>query len=339
MSEHIKRPDTLEETIVHALKSLIYAAVLCAATAHAQGPAWPAKPLTWIVPFTAGGATDVMARDIAEKVSRQLGQQIVIENVGGAGGTIGAARAARSPADGYTFLVGHLGYMGAAPALYPQLPYDPVKDFDAVFRFPDTPMVLVVNTASPYRNAGDLIDAARRHPGKLNLGNAGVGSTSHLVAALFAQKAGAQFTQVPYRGIPPAITDLMGGAVDAVFDQSNTALGNVSGGRLRAIAVTSAASMPQYPGAEPLSRQFPGFEAATWYGLYAPRGSPPAALQGLYQAYARALADPQWRARMAENGIRLLDDGQYAPGAFAAHTRNEVAKWRQVIADAGIRLK
>ena len=313
--------------------------LLMAVTAGAEEPRWPDRPLTWIVPFSAGGATDVMARDIADKVSRQLNQQIVIENIGGAGGTIGATKAARAPADGYTFLVGHLGYMAAAPALYHPLGYDPVKDFDAVFRFPDTPMVLLVNSSSRYQTVAELVSAAKEHPGAINFANAGVGSTSHLVEELFASRAGVKFTPVAYKGIPPAVLDLMGGTVDAVFDQTNTALGNVAGHRLKAIAITAKSPMPQYPDAKPLSEQgFPGFDAATWYGLYAPKGTPKVARQALYDAFVRAMADPQWRQAMSDRGIRLLPEPQYSPAALADHTAAEVEKWRKVIADANIRV-
>jgi tripartite-type tricarboxylate transporter receptor subunit TctC len=322
---------------MHSLKKLAIASLfLVASTAGAQS--WPTKPLTWIIPFAPGGATDVIARDIANKVSRQLNQQIIIVNIGGAGGTIGAAKVAREPADGYTYLVGHMGYMAAAPSLYKKLPYDPVKDFETVFRFPDTPLVLLVRAESPYKSASDLIDAARKNPGKLNMANAGVGSTSHLVAALFANKAGVRFTDVPYRGIAPAIIDLAGGAVDAVFDQSNTALTHIAGGRLRAIAVTSAMPMPQFPGVQPLADEFPGFEAATWYGLYAPKGTPKQFLDILYQAYAKALTNKDWRKAMSDKGMHLLQPKEYTPDAFAAFTAAEITKWHKVIVDANIHI-
>lgn len=315
------------------------AAVFCAAqVAHAQ--AWPAKAITWIVPFAAGGPTDAMARDIADKVSKQIGQTIVIENAAGAGGTIGAAKAARANADGYTFLVGHMGYMGAGPSLYKKLNYDPVKDFESVFRFPDTPLVLLVGANSPYKSAADLIAAAKANPGKLNFGNAGVGSTSHLIAALFESRAGIDVTQVAYKGAAPALNDLVGGQVDAMFDQSNTALPQVAGGRLRAIALTSLTAMPQqYPNVAPLAEKtLPGFEAATWYGLYAPKGTPKDIVQKMHQAYLRALDDKEWLKRMASQGIHLLPESQYAPDALAKHTAAEVERWRKVTADAKIQI-
>ena len=326
---------------MNTAKTLGAAAVLlCAATfAHAQ-QAWPAKPITWIVPFAAGGPTDAMARDIADKVGRQVGQSIAIENAAGAGGTIGAAKAAKSAPDGYTFLVGHMGYMGAAPSLYKKLAYDPVKDFEAVFRFPDTPLVLLVPKSSPYKTAAELIAAAKANPRKINFGNAGVGSTSHLIAALFESRAGIEVTSISYKGAAPAMNDLVGGQVEAMFDQSNTALPQVAGGRLNAIALTSLTPMPQqYPNVAPLAdKTLPGFEAATWYGLYAPKGAPKDVVQKLHQAYLKALADKTWTARMAAQGIHLLPEAQYAPDAFAKHTAAEVEKWRKVATDAKIQI-
>lgn len=322
------------------LTKILGAAALALATQFAHAQAWPTKSMTWIVPFAAGGPTDGMARDIADKVSRQIGQPIIIENAAGAGGTIGTTKAAKASADGYTFLVGHMGYMGAGPALYKKLAYDPVKDFETVFRFPDTPLVLLVGKKSPYKTAGELIAAAKAKPGMMNFGNAGVGSTSHLIAALFASKAGINVTQVAYKGAAPAVNDLIGGQVDAMFDQSNTALPQVQGGRLNAIALSSLTPMPQqYPGVVPLAdKTLPGFEAATWYGLYAPKGTPKDIVQKMYQAYLKALADKAWTDRMVAQGIHLLPEAQYSPDAFAKHTAAEVERWSKVVTDAKIQL-
>ncbi len=319
----------------------VFGAIAIVLTAQvAQAQAWPTKSMTWIVPFAAGGPTDAMARDIADKVGKQLGHPVIIENIAGAGGTIGATKASKAPADGYTFLVGHMGYMGAGPALYKKLSYDPVKDFAPVFRFPDTPLVLLVGKNSPFKSAGDLIAAAKAKPATVNFGNAGVGSTSHLIAAMFAAKAGIDVTQVAYKGAAPAINDLIGGQVDAMFDQSNTALPQVQGGRLNAIGLTSLTPMPsQYPGVAPLAEKvLPGFEAATWYGLYAPKGTPTIVVQKIHEAYIKALTDKSWTARMESQGIKLLPDAQYGPDAFAKHTAAEVQRWRKVVSDAKIQL-
>lgn len=309
---------------------------MSAQLAHAQ--AWPERTLTWIVPFAAGGPTDGMARDIADKVGKQIGQTIIIENAAGAGGTIGAAKAAKATPDGYTFLVGHMGYMGAGPALYKKLAYDPVKSFEAVFRFPDTPLVMLVGANSRFKSVAELIAEAKAKPGTINFGNAGVGSTSHLIAALFEAKAGINVQPVSYKGAAPAMNDLMGGQVDAMFDQSNTALPQVQGGRLRAIALTSLTPMhQQFPGVAPLAEKvLPGFEAATWYGLYAPAGTPKDIVQKMHQAYMKALSDKAWTTKMGSLGIHLLSDAQYGPDAFAKHTASEVEKWRKVVTDAKI---
>lgn len=320
-----------------ALKAAAAALTLfaCATASHAQ--AWPTKTLTWIVPFAAGGPTDAMARDIADKITKQIGQQIVIENAGGAGGTIGAGKAAKATADGYTFLVGHLGYMAAAPSLYKKLTYDPVKDFDPVFRFPDTPLVMLVPKSSPHKSAADLIAFAKKNPGKLNFGNAGAGSTSHLIAALFESKAGIEVTSVPYKGAGPAMNDLIAGQVDAMFDQTNTALPQVAGSRLTALALTSKTPIAQFPGVAPLGEKtLPGFEAATWYGLYAPKGTPKDVIAKLHQAYLKALGDKAWTQKMADQGIHMLPEAQYGPDAFGKHTAAEIEVWRKVATDAKI---
>ncbi len=317
-------------------QSLVLATVITGAAA-ASAQTYPSRTITWVVPFAAGGPTDALARDIADKVAKPLGQSIIIDNQAGAGGTIGSGKTAKAPADGYTFLVGHLGYMSAAPALYKKLTYDPVKDFEPVFRFPDTPLVLLVPKNSPYKTAEDLIAYAKKNPGKLNFGNAGVGSTSHLIAALFASKAGIEVAQVPYKGAAPAMNDLIAGQVDAMFDQTNTALPQVAGGRIIPLALTSIQRMPQFQGVPTLAEKaLPGFEAATWYGLYAPKGTSKDVINKVHQAYLKALGDKAWTQKMADLGIQALPEAQYAPAAFARHTASEVDKWRKVAADAQI---
>lgn len=313
---------------------------LVAASAAVAAQSYPNRPVTWIVPHSAGGPTDALARNIADRVSRELGQPIIIENVPGAGGTIGTAKVARTlPADGYSFIVGHVGYMAAAPALYPKLPYDPIKDFDAVFRFPDTPMVLLVNTSSPYKTAADLIEHAKRNPQKVNFGNGGVGSMSHLIGALFEVKAGIDITAVSYKGSGPALMDVMSGQTQAMFDQTNTALPQVRGGKVRAIATTSLQPIDLFPGTPPLANVLPGFDAATWYGIYARKGTPKAAIQKMYQAYAAAMKDKAFTQKLADQGIVLLSDAQYAPEAFQQYTEDEGKKWQAVVKQAKITLE
>lgn len=323
------------------MKSWITVLAACAAalplSAHAAD--YPSQPLTWVVPFAAGGPTDAMARNIANRVSQELKQTILVENVGGAGGTIGATRVARAKPDGTTFLVGHVGYMAAAASLYKKLPYDPVQDFEAVFRFPDTPLVMMVGAASPHKTVEELIAYGRANPGKLNFSNAGVGSTSHLVAAMFAAKAGIEVTPVAYKGAGPALNDLMGGQVDAMFDQTNTALPQTRGDKVRALGLTSAERMPLFPGVPTIADSaIPGFQVSTWYGIYAPKGTPRPMIDTLYRAYEQALRDEAFTQRMTEQGIQLLPADAYGPDAFARHTADEVVRWRAVVQEAGISL-
>jgi tripartite-type tricarboxylate transporter receptor subunit TctC len=307
----------------------------CAGVALAQP--YPARAATFIVPFAAGGATDVLARQFAERMGRTFGQGMVIENVAGAGGTLGAARVAKAKPDGYTFLIGHMGYMAAAVGLYAKLPYDPVSDFDAVARFPDTPLVLIAGRSAGFSDVRSLIERAKQNPGKLNFGNAGVGSTGHLVAALFASTAGIEITSVAYKGNAPAVTDIVGGHIQAMFDQSNTALPQVRAQRVLALGITSRERLAQMPDVPTLQEAgLAGFEAATWYGIYAPKGTPRAAIERVYAQFSEAMQDKAFVARLTEDGYQLLDPATTTGQALAAHTRAEVERWKKVIADAKI---
>ncbi|MCT9116027.1 tripartite tricarboxylate transporter substrate binding protein BugD [Cupriavidus gilardii] len=322
-------------TVVRA--SMTIAALLAAASVHAQN--WPTRPITWIVPFAAGGPTDALARTIADRVSREVGQSIIIENTPGAGGTIGAGKAARAPADGYTMLVGHMGYMGAAPALYKKLPYDPVKDFAPVFRFPDTPMVLMVRKDHPAKDVRALVDYGKQNPGKLFISNAGMGSTSHLIAAMFASSAGIKVSLVPYKGAGPALIDVIGGQVDGMFDQTNTALPQITEAKVRPLAVTSVRRVAQLKDVPTLAETVaPGFEAATWYGIYAPKGTAPAAVEKMQQAYLKVMKDKAFTDRLSAQAIQMLREDQYTASALGKHTEAEVARWKVLAAKANISL-
>jgi tripartite-type tricarboxylate transporter receptor subunit TctC len=312
------------------------AAFACVASLHAFAQGYPERPITFVVPFAAGGATDTLARQFAERMGRGARQGIIVENIAGAGGTVGATRVAKSKADGYTLLVGHVGYMAAAPGLYKQLGYDPVNDFDAVARFPDTPMVLIA-AKGKHQRVESLVDFARRNPGKVNVANAGVGSAGHLVAALFASALKIDVVHVSYKGNAPALTDILAGQVDAMFDQSNTALPQVRGEKVAALATTSKERLPQMPDVPTLNETLlPGFEAATWYGIYAPRGTPREAIAWLVARFNDAMQDSAFTSKMVEQGYVLISPELRGPEALAAHTRREVELWKKVIADAGI---
>ncbi|WP_432726950.1 tripartite tricarboxylate transporter substrate binding protein BugD [Variovorax sp. W6] len=315
-------------------------AMTFAATAHGAGAqTYPSRPVTWIVPFAAGGPTDALARAMAERVARELGQPIVIDNAPGAGGTVGAGKASRAAADGYTMLVGHMGYMGAAPALYKKLAYDPVKDFAPVFRFPDTPLVLMVRNEHPAKDIKALVDFGKANPDKLFISNAGVGSSSHLIAALFAASAGIRISQVPYKGAGPALIDVIGGQVDGIFDQTNTALPQIKEAKVRALAVTSKVRLPQLKDVPTLAETvLPGFEASTWYGIYAPKGTPQPVLDKVQKAYLKVMGDKAFTDRLAEQAIQMLPAELYTGAALGKHTEAEVARWKAVAAKANISL-
>jgi len=333
----------MKHTISHVSRTLLASAVGLFAfasmgVAMAQD-AYPNKPITWVVPFAAGGPTDALARHIADRVARELGQPIVIDNSPGAGGTVGAAKVAKAKNDGYTFLVGHMGYMGAAPALYKKLGYDPVKDFEGVFRFPDTPLVLMVRQNHPAKDIAGLIDYAKKNPEKVFISNAGVGSSSHLIGALVASSAGVKVTMVPYKGAGPALIDVMGGQVDCMFDQTNTALPQINEGKVRPLAVTSKVRLPQLKGVPTMNETvMPGFEASTWYGIYAPKGTPKLALDKVQNAYLKVMKDRAYTGKMAEQAIQMLPPEQYTGEALAKHTELEVARWRAVAARSGLTL-
>lgn len=319
----------------HALAAVVLAGTFPGA--FAQAASYPTRPITWLVPFAAGGPTDAISRALAQRLSTELGQPIVVDNRGGAGGTVGAALASRAAPDGYSLFVGHIGTMAAAPFLFKSLRYDPLRDFVPVFRFPDTPMVLLVKAGSPFRNATELLEEARRNPGKLTFATAGIGSSSHLAAEHLAATAKVRFTFVPYKGTGPAMTDLIGGQVDAMLDQTNVSLPQVQGGKVKALAVTSESALPQFPGVPALAeRELPGFLASTWYGLYAPVGTPAHVIDALHAAYTKAMADTQFTGGMRKSGIDVLPNNRIGPAALRDFTTSEQKKWERVIREAGI---
>lgn len=323
------------------IKAIVAAALFSglSVTSVSAQDAYPSKPITWVIPFAAGGPTDALARHIGERVSRELGQPIIMENTPGAGGTVGAAKVSKAKNDGYTFLMGHMGYMGAAPALYKKLAYDPVKDFDAVFRFPDTPLVLMVRNDHPAKDIASLVAFGKKNPDKLFISNAGVGSSSHLIAALVANASGIKITPVPYKGAGPALIDVIGGQVDGIFDQTNTALPQISEGKVRALVVTSKVRLPQLKNVPTLNETvMPGFEASTWYGIYAPKGTPKVALDKLQAAYLKVMMDKDFTDKMVSQAIQMLPADQYTGAALAKHTEAEVKRWGVVAARSGLSL-
>ncbi|MFN3892918.1 MAG: Bug family tripartite tricarboxylate transporter substrate binding protein [Beijerinckiaceae bacterium] len=302
----------------------------------ASAQSWPSKPITFVVPFPAGGGTDAFARPLAAQLETQLGQRIVIENRGGAGGTVGASHAAKQPGDGYTFFIG-AAHHAIAPALYPKLDYDILKDFVPVGVISEPPQVIVVNPKVPAKDLKELIALAKAQPGKLNFGSAGNGTTHHLAGELFILITGAKITHVPYRGAGPAMQDLVSGHIDVMFDGLGSSAGQIAGNNLRGIAVaapTRAQAFPNMPTAREAG--LPGYEVATWYAMWAPKGTPQPIVERMQKEIRTALASQTIREAWTRNGSPIPN--LYGP-EFGKFVASEVDRWGKVVRDANVKLE
>ena len=299
-------------------------------------PAWPQRPVTMIVPFAAGGPTDVIARIVGEHMSRTLGQQIVIENVAGAGGTTGATRTATAAPDGYTIMMGHMGTHGAAPALYPNLRYDPAKDFAPIGLVAGTPIVIVARKDFPAPDLRAFDTYVQANAAKLNMAHAGVGSVSHSTGVLFTSLIKAKPTFVTYRGAGPALNDMMSGTVDFMTDQIVNVAPQVTAGTIRAYAIATPERSPALPDV-PTTREagLPEYEVSAWNAMFAPKGTPPAIVAKLNQALVTALDDEGTRKRLLDLGGTIADRGGRSPEALQALVVSEVARWTPVLKAAG----
>ena len=309
------------------------ASALLSAAALAQP--WPQKPVRFIVPFPAGGATDIPARMLGEKLSEAWGQPVIVENRPGAGGAIGAAEAARAAPDGYTLLFPSGSVMTAHQHIYPKLTFDPEKDFVPVTNVVAGPQVLVVSAASPYKKVSDLIEAARASPGKLTFGHAGIGSQTHLAAENFVHAAKIDALSVPYKGDPPALTDLVSGAITFCVTNVSSTIGHINGGRLRPLGVTSTVEVPQLQGVPPISKTLPGFENSGWFGIVAPAGTPNEIIQKVYRDSKKALDDTRVRARMFALGMTPVGN---SPEQMAKAMKEESARWARVVKERNLRV-
>jgi tripartite-type tricarboxylate transporter receptor subunit TctC len=307
---------------------------LLAAPASAQN--FPTRPIRIVVPFPPGGSTDLLARRVAERLTVALGQTVLVENRPGAGGTTGADLVAKSAPDGHTLLTGVTGSNAIAASLFPNLPYDPVRDFAPVARLVSAPLILVVNAQNPARDLAGYIAAARANEASpITYATPGNGTSMHLAGELFAQTARVRLTHVPYRGSAQAMTDLMSGQVQSAFADFLVSLPHVQSGALRPIAVTSRERHPLLPNVPTVAEAgLPGFEATSWQGLFAPAGTPAAVIARLHAEVAAALAAPEIRAPFAQQGF-IVDAGD--PAEFAAFIRAEVSKWREVVRAGNIR--
>ncbi|HRC37383.1 MAG TPA: tripartite tricarboxylate transporter substrate-binding protein [Rubrivivax sp.] len=316
----------------HLLAALFATAV--AASAHA----FPDKPVTIVVPFAAGGPTDKSARDLAEVLRKAFNNQsVVVENVGGAGGTLGANKVAKASPDGHTLLLHHIG-MATAPALYRKLPYDTLGDFEYLGMVSDVPMTLIGRPSLPAGNFTELRKWMADNKGKINLANAGLGAASHLCGLLFQQAMAVDMTTVPYKGTAPAMTDILGGQVDLMCDQTTNTSGQIEAGKVRAYAVTTLK-----PLTTPALRNLPtldalglkGFNVVVWQGLYAPKGTPKPIVDQLNAALRQALKDPEFIKRQEAMGAVVVNDSRLNPVDHKNFVEAEIAKWGPVIKAAG----
>jgi tripartite-type tricarboxylate transporter receptor subunit TctC len=317
------------------LVSVVLAVLTAVLGGVASAQSWPTKPVRVINPFPPGGGTDAFARPLAAKLTISLGQSVLIENQAGAGGTVGAANAAKAIGDGYTWFMGAVHHT-IAETLYTKLPYSLERDFVPVTVVAYVPNVVVVHPKHPFKNVKELLEFSKANPGKLNYGSAGNGTTHHLSVELFKTMTGAKLTHVPYKGAGPLTPALLSGEVDLAFDGMGTAATQIKAGKLRPLAVTTTKRSPVIPDVPTMQEAgFPGYEVTTWYALWAIKGTPQNAIDRMYAETVKAMQAPEltkiWDAQGATAG------GQ-KPAEFAKFVKSEIAKWGKVVKDAGIKL-
>ena len=321
-----------------ALARACGALLACSLIVPAAHAAYPDKPVVLVVPFSAGGPTDKIARDLAEALRKPLGQTVIVDNTAGAGGTLGTARVLRAPADGYTLLVHHIG-LATAPALYKNLSYKN-EQLEFLGLINEAPSTLIGKQALPAANFAELRKYIAASGGKVNLANAGVGSASHLCGLLLQSALKSDMVFVPYKGTGPAMNDLLGGQVDLMCEQATNSTPQIESKKVKAFGVTSAQRMTTVPALASLptlaESGLPGFDFSVWHGLYAPRGTPPAILEKINAALRSALKDPELIKRQEALGITVVSDGRLAPAEHRKFFESEVSRWTKAIKDAGI---
>ncbi|MCO4865041.1 tripartite tricarboxylate transporter substrate binding protein BugD [Cupriavidus sp. WGlv3] len=310
---------------------LVMASAMAGASGAAAADAYPAKPITLVVPYSAGGPTDVVARTLAQAMSQDLGQSIVVENRTGAGGTVAAAFVARAQADGYTLLIHHNG-MATAPALYKKLSYAPLKDFDYVGQVADVPMTLMGRKDLPAKTVPELIRYVTQNKDKVSLANAGLGAVSQLCGLLFEQSVHVKLNAIPYQGAGPALTALLGGQVDLLCDQTTATLPHIQADRVRLFGVTTPARIKALPQAPTLQEGgLKGFDVKVWHGIYAPRGTPPAAVERLTKALQKGLKDPAVIKKLDGLGAEIVPVDKQTPDGLRTLLKAESDKWQPLL--------
>nr|WP_251371976.1 tripartite tricarboxylate transporter substrate-binding protein [Polynucleobacter sp. MWH-UH24A] len=310
------------------------AGLLLTGTANAQK--YPDKPISLVVPFAAGGPTDTIARLLATNMSKTLGQTVVVENVAGAGGTVASAKVAKSKPDGYTIYIHHMG-MATAQALYDKLPYDPLKDFEYIGQVADVPMVLLGSKNFPPNNFKELEAYIRANKDKVTMANAGPGAVSQLCGLIFQSRLGVRVTTVPYKGTGPALTDLVGGQVNILCDQTTQTIPFIKDGKVKVYGVTTPKRLSALPNVPTLDEQgMKGFDVKVWHGIYAPLGTPKPVLEKLNAALKKALTDPDLKARLDSSNIDIVPVSKQNGEALKAHLDAEINRWGPIIRKANI---
>ncbi len=310
-------------------------AVSAQTTSAGTAPTYPQKPIRMIVPFTPGGSTDILARSIGQELTKAWGQSVIIENIAGAGGSIGADKVAKSAADGYTLLMGHIGTLAVNPSLYPKLPYNPVKDFSPVAWVARVPNVLVVNPNVPAKTVPELVALAKSKPGQLSYGSGGNGSAANLATEYFKMQTETAILHIPYRGTAPAVTDLMGGQIQMLFTGAPAVIGQIKNGQLRALAVSSPKRIEALPDVPTVAEAgYKNFEADQWYGVVAPAGTPREIVLKLNQQINVALNSADMKRRLNTEGAIGTPE---TPEAFGKLIVQEIERWRPVISSGRVK--
>lgn len=324
------------KAMFRAFRAILAGLAIAGFATGAAAQSYPTKPVRMIVPFPPGGATDIAARIVGMRLSELWGQQVIIENRGGAGGGVGAAEAARATPDGYTLFFPSGSVVTANQHIYQKLPYDPMKDFIPITNVVSGPQIVVVPAKSPYRTLKDLLDDARKNPGKLTFGSAGIGSQVHLAAENLVYTGKLDAVHVPYKGEGPALVGLIGGETSFMVTNLAAGIVHVNGGRLRALAVTSRARASQMPDVPTVAETLPGFENTGWFGMVAPAGTPPQIVRKIYEDTRKALDSTDVRARFYTQGMSMVLN---SPEAFGKAMREESALWAKVVRERKISVK
>ena len=294
---------------------------------------FPTKPITIIVPFSAGGTTDILARIVGQGLTTELGQSVVVDNKPGAGGNIGGSLAAKAAADGYTLFMGTVGTHAINQSLYKKMPFDPVKDFAPLSRVATVPNLLVAHPSQPFKTVKEMIAYAKANPGKITFGSPGSGASPHVSGELFKSMTGTDLLHIPYKGSAPAMTDLLGGQTSVMFDNMPSAIQHVRSGKLRPIAVTTAKRSPELPDVPTIAEAgVPGYEATSWFGMFAPAGTPKPVLDKLHAALIKVLNQADVKKKIAEQGGDVVAE---TPEQFAAFIQAESVKWGKVVKESG----